>query len=88
MYLHLGQETVIRTDSILGVFDLDNTTVSAHSRTYLTRAQKEGRVINVSFELPKSFVVCLDEREKETVYISQLSAQTLLGRLKSMDAWN
>ncbi len=82
MFLHLGQETVIRTDTILGVFDLDNTTVSAHSRKYLARAQKQGKVINVSYELPKSFVVCLDEQGEETVYISQLSAQTLIGRYK------
>ena len=27
MFLHLGQSTVIRTDDIVGVFDIDNTTV-------------------------------------------------------------
>ena len=80
MFLHLGADTVIRTETILGIFDLDNTTVSIHSRDYLARAQREGRVVNVSFELPKSFVVCLEEDGREMVYISQLAPSTLIKR--------
>ncbi|HIV46280.1 MAG TPA: DUF370 domain-containing protein [Candidatus Acutalibacter stercorigallinarum] len=79
MYLHLGQNTVVDTEQLLGVFDLDNSTVSKHTRDFLARAQKEGRVVNVSMELPKSFVVCRD-KEGETVYLSQLSSATLLRR--------
>ena len=83
MFLHLGQSTVIRTDDIVGVFDIDNTTVSKHTRNYLSIATKNGRVVNVSFELPKSFIVCKDRDNKETVYISQLSPATLLKRFSS-----
>ena len=79
MYLHLGQNTVVDTEQLLGVFDLDNSTVSKHTRDFLARAQKEGRVVNVSMELPKSFAVCRD-KEGETVYLSQLSSATLLRR--------
>ena len=39
MYLHLGQDTIVRTDTILGVFDLDNATVSKHTREFLRRAR-------------------------------------------------
>lgn len=81
MYLYLGQNTVVRTEEVLGVFDLDNSTVSKHTRSFLNRAQKEGRVVNVSAELPKSFVVCL-ETGSETVYLSQMTPATLLRRLK------
>lgn len=77
MYLHLGQNTVITTDKIIGIFDIDTTTISAKSRYYLSKAEKEGRVINVSTELPKSFVVT----EDGTVYISQLSVSTLENRI-------
>ena len=83
MFLHIGQSTVIRTDDIVGVFDIDNTTVSKHTRNYLSSATKNGRVVNVSFELPKSFIVCKDRDNKETVYISQLSPATLLKRFSS-----
>ena len=46
MYLHLGQNTVITFDEIIGIFDLDNTTVAKKTRDYLSLAQKEGRVMS------------------------------------------
>lgn len=76
MYLHLGQNTVITTDKIVGIFDIDNTTVSKKTRDYLSQAENDGKVIYVSGELPKSFIVC----EDKTVYISQISSSTLLKR--------
>ncbi len=82
MYLHLGQNTVVRTDSIIGIFDMDHSTVSKHTRSFLAKAQKEDRVVNVSMELPKSFVVC-EKTGKQIVYISQIAPSTLLRRAKS-----
>lgn len=81
MYLHLGGDTVIRTDTIVGIFDLDNASRSRHTKNYLAKVQKQNKVINVSMELPKAFVVCMEEAG-ETVYISQISASTLLKRLE------
>lgn len=78
MYLHLGQETLIHTGELIGLFDLDKTTLSARTREYLALAQKENRVVNVSTELPKSFVVL--GGAKPTVYISQLTTATLKKR--------
>lgn len=83
MYLHLGQDTVVNTSQIIGVFDLDNSTISRHTRDFLTRAQREGRVVNVSAELPKSFILC-DEDGKEAIYLSQLAPVTLLKRSKQI----
>ena len=71
MYLHLGQDCIIRTKEILGIFDLDSATLSKHTRDYLTRAEKEGRVVNVTTELPKSFIVTTGQNAK--VYISPVS---------------
>ena len=65
-----------------GIFDMDECTVSKKTRDYLTAAEKRGRVVNVSFELPKSFVVC-EKNGKITVYISQLSSKTLIKRSQS-----
>lgn len=79
MYLHLGQDTIVNMRDIVGVFDLDNSTISRHTREFLSRAQREGRVVNVSMELPRSFVVC-EHHGRETVYISQISTATLLRR--------
>lgn len=79
MYIHLGQETVVRKEDIVGIFDLDTATVSKRTRDYLKKAEKAGRVINVSSELPKSFIVCQKDKE-QIIYISQISTATLLKR--------
>ncbi len=80
MYLHLGNETVIRQDDIIGIFDLDNSTISTKTREFLANAQKTGQVINVSDELPKSFVLC-HENDGFKIYICQLATVTLSKRM-------
>ena len=82
MYLHLGQDTVITTESIVAMFDIDACTVSKKTRDFLANAEKNGKVVNVSYELPKSFVVC-EKKGKTVVYINQLSTKTLLLRTES-----
>ncbi len=79
MYLHLGQSTVIDDKSIVAMFDIDAVTVSKRTRDYLSAAQKNGEVINVCTELPRSFIVC-DDGGRQLVYISQLSTKTLSKR--------
>lgn len=81
MVVHLGQEVIVYTKDIIGIFDLENTSVSKFTRAFLTQAQKSGRVVNVTEQLPKSFVVCTHGREKAiTVYISQIAPATLRKR--------
>ncbi len=82
MYLHLGQDTVVKYENIVGIFDMDTSTVSKFTREFLNNAEKSGAVINVSYELPKSFVVC-NENGVLKIYISQLSSSTLQKRSTS-----
>lgn len=84
MYLHLGQETIIRTKEILGIFDIDTTSISKHTRKFLNQAQKSGQVIDVTHELPKSFILANASGETK-VYISQISASTLKKRSGYID---
>lgn len=79
MYLHLGQNTVVRGREIVGIFDLENTTVSKHTRALLARAQKQNRVTAVTYDLPKSFVLCADGGD-EAVYVTQMAPATLRKR--------
>ena len=84
MYLHLGQNTVIRQREIIGIFDLESTTLSGKTREYLSKSEKKQEVVNVSYELPNAFVICAAERSRENrVYITPISAQTLKKRLES-----
>ncbi len=83
MYLHLGNDVVVRKTEVLAVFDLDNSSQSHLTRTFLSAAEKRGEVVNAAgLELPKSFVVCSDGG-RQTVYLSQLNSSTLLKRSES-----
>jgi len=82
MYIHLGQNIVVSEADVIGIFDLDNTTSSHITRKFLSSAEKAGLVVNVSEELPKSFIVS-GKDNIITVYLSQLSPQTLLKRTET-----
>ena len=86
MYLHLGHKTVINSDEIIGIFDLENTSVSKRTRDFLNKAEKEGRVITVSYDLPRSFVVAGKTLKDAKIYISQISSTTLLKRTGYIDS--
>ncbi len=86
MFLHLGQDTIITTEEIVGIFDLDTSTVMKSTRDFLSMMTKAKKVINVSYELPKSFVLTYDKKTKEkTMYISPISSVTLLKRIENVN---
>ncbi len=79
MYLHLGGDTVVSLKDVIAIFDLDITSISKITREFLHIAEEEGFVINVSEDLPKSYVLA-EINQKSRVYISPISASTLLKR--------
>lgn len=84
MYLSIGGDMAVRTSSIVGIFDLDNTTTSKRTREFLSRAEQEGQVISVSDDLPKAFILT-SEYGLPRVYLTQFSAATLEKRLGSQN---
>ncbi len=57
MYLSIGGDMAVRDRTLIGIFDLDNTTCSRDTRAFLTAAEQGGQVVDVSGALPKSFVL-------------------------------
>lgn len=81
MYLYIGNDVVINTKDIVGIFDSDNTTVSKATRKFLNLSEKKGSIINAAADIPKSFVVCRDKsKDKNVTYLCQLSPATLQKR--------
>lgn len=80
MYLSIGNDMAVRETSIIGIFDLDNTSTSKRTREFLEKAEKEGQVIPCD-DLPKSFILTA-EYGFDRVYLTSLSASTLEKRLK------
>ena len=80
MYLHLGQNVMVRYQDLIGIFDLDNTTWSFRTRRFLERAEREGRVVSVGDDLPRSFVLAENGSGEPEVYLTSLSPAALAAR--------
>ena len=83
MYLHIGQNEMLPEKRIIGIFDLDKCSTSKRTRDYLSAAEEEGVVLDISGDLPKSFVVCDHPYHEQIVYLSQLNPSTLKNRAES-----
>ncbi|MCI7767065.1 MAG: DUF370 domain-containing protein [Oscillospiraceae bacterium] len=81
MYIHLGSDTVVRDSDIIGIFDIENTSVSRITKDYLAASGKRKSAVSVSYEMPKAFIIAtVDGRER--VYISNVSSATIMKRCK------
>ena len=46
MYLHIGNGITVRKKNVIGIFDLDSATVSAVTKKYINKNEKEAENIN------------------------------------------
>ena len=77
MYLHIGEDTLVRDKDIICIFDMDTSTVNKATRDYLKKAEKDKKVIYVNYDLPKCFVVT-----DKNVFVSPINTGTLNKRAK------
>ena len=80
MYLSIGNDMAVRDSSIIGIFDMDNTSTSKRTRQFLERAEREGNVVPCD-DLPKAYVLTM-EYGFQRVHLSSLNTATLEKRLK------
>ena len=80
MYLNIGNDMMLRQRSVLGIFDLDNTSTSKRTREFLQKAEQEGIVVPCD-DLPKSFVLT-SEYGWSRVHLTPYATTTLAKRLK------
>ena len=83
MYLHIGQNEILPEERIIGIFDMDTATWGRRAMEFLTRAEKGGTVLDISGDIPKSFVVCDHPYHPQIVYLCQLNPATLQKRAES-----
>ena len=80
MYLSIGNDMAVRDKSIIGIFDLDNTSTSRRTREFLEKAEHDGEVVPCD-DLPKSFVLT-SEYGFSRIHLTTLSSATLEKRMK------
>ncbi len=72
MFLFLGGNVTVNKSDVIGIFDIEECSVSRITADFLNSDQKQGRIVSVSEDMPKAFVVCSDY-----TYITNVSNNTL-----------
>ena len=84
MYLSIGNDMAVRDRNVIGIFDLDNTTVTERGREFLANAEKEGHIVpwdaRSPEDLPTSFVLTV-EYGMTRIYQTSMSTKKLEKRL-------
>ncbi|MBQ5995625.1 MAG: DUF370 domain-containing protein [Clostridia bacterium] len=81
MFVQIGADYFLKDKDIIGIFDLDNTTVQKSTREYINNISKQGREETVSFKsLPKSFIVT-EKNGEDKIYISPYNTSTIFKHL-------
>lgn len=77
MFLFLGGNVTVDDRSVIGIFNIEECTVSGITNEHLRVRQRQEKIVNVSEDLPKSLVVCEDKS-----YISNVSNLTINKRAR------
>lgn len=76
MYLQIGQDYILHSNDLIGIFDLDNTSSSRWTRDFLKKAEQRGAVIPLGDDIPKSYLLT-DWPADTTLYLSPYTGRTL-----------
>ncbi len=80
MFLHLGGDFSLPAKSVIGIFDLESSTISKATKEFLRMSEEEGFVLAISNDLPKSFIIAeIDKKSK--IFLSPISSVTLKKRI-------
>ena len=79
MYLHIGNNKIVRTKDVIGIFDLDTATITKTGKDFINRMQRSGDVEYDDDDLPRSFVL-IEENKKYKVNLSRISSRGLVAR--------
>lgn len=78
MYVDIDTDSLVNSDDVVGIFDLDNTTINKFTNEFLNKMQAEGKIEYLVSDIPKSFVLMKDG----TVFVVELSSQILKKRFE------
>ncbi len=86
MFLHIGEGKILSKKEIIGIFDLETTSVSKKTREFLKINEKKGNVEYIGYEIPKTYILT-NKKDEKKVLITQISTQTLQKRAERNDSF-
>lgn len=86
MFLHIGEGKILSKKEIIGIFDLETTSVGKKTREFLRKSEKKGNMEYISAEIPKTYIIT-DYKLRKKVYVTNISSQTLQKRAERVDSF-
>lgn len=80
MFVHIGSHISLKSENIIGIFDLDTSTTSKYTKEFLKVAEEEGFIETINTDLPVSFILA-EVNKNSKVYLSSVAPLTLKKRL-------
>ena len=80
MFVHIGKNFSVNEKEIIGIFDMETSTVSSETRDFLKNMQDGMKTVSLCDDIPKTFVLC-DNEITDTVYITQISERSTFNRI-------
>lgn len=77
MYINVTADFSVDDRSVIGIFDLDNSTRSQDTRRFLRESEKRGAMKSRSRDIPKCFLLCDD-----FVCLVQTASTQIAGRVR------
>ena len=77
IFIHINSDKVLRSKDIVGIFDLDTSTVKKVTRDFLKNCEKLNKIESLSSELPRSFVVCQSKNKNVKIFLSPMTSTTM-----------
>ena len=84
MFLHIGNGKSVKKRDIIGIFDLDTSTVTKVGRNFINNSEKKGIVEYDDFDLPRSFVL-IEENGEIRIKLSRISTKGLVARVNTLE---
>lgn len=79
MFIHLGKNSVLRKNDIIGIFELDNVSWSKRSREFLRKCEERGEVVDASEDIPRSFILS-NNKGKTRLTLTHVTTRTIIRR--------
>ncbi len=80
MYLHICKNMIIKTENIIGIFDINSIKETKEFQELFFQLKERNQLIDISESMQKSFIL-IKENQENKAYISNVSVATLEKRI-------
>jgi hypothetical protein len=82
LYFHIGNGVQVRRSDVIGIFDLDTSTVSKTTRKFVNENERAGNLSYSDTDLPRTFILT-EEKGKYKIRLSRISSSGIKSRAES-----